>query len=306
MNVAVGVDCGGSTTRLAVRDGDGGVLVLRGARGNVAERGPGPVARTIVGLLKRALGRRDVSTTAGGLLVGAAGVGSGPLRRALAERLQGALPGMDVTVVTDAELALVTAFADGPGLAVIVGTGTALFTRTPAGTIESGGGWGPLAGDVGGGYWLARHLLAHVADAFDELAPRDEAVERFLAATGVTDRDTFKLWLRGAAGRRQAVAAVAPLVLDGVARAEAWPCWLCSQAAGAIGRLAGALSRRVGHGKGLLAVLVGGVIEGAPRYRDLVVERLAAEAGIHVVALPRPPVEGALLRAEATMKRCTP
>ncbi len=307
--IALGIDSGGSNTRLAFRRADGTVEIIRGARGNVAERGPGPVARTMVSLVKKGISRlggeaeiSELSALAGRLVVGAAGVGTAGLCSALEQKLGELLPNIGLTVVTDAELAMHTAFGRRAGLAIIVGTGTAMFMRGQDGSIICGGGWGPLAGDVGGGFWLGRHLLSHVADVYDGLAESDSVVEAFLQQEGVSDRASFKGWLRSAGRKRKAVAAIAPLVLNGLGRGEGWPCWLCSQAAKELGRLAHSMANGAEGQGSMCAVLVGGVVEGetagSEKYRQIVAQCCSREADVKVVELPHRPVEGALLWAE--------
>ena len=304
--IALGIDSGGSNTRLAFLDSKGEVQVLRGARGNVAERGPGPVCRTITSLVKKALPKMDGGNSllklSGSLVVGAAGVGTAGLQDALAEKLASALPKINLRLVTDAELAMYTAFGQKPGIAIIVGTGTAMFMRTSDGSLKSGGGWGPLAGDIGGGFWLGRHLLSHVADVYDGLAERDWVVQRFLEQEGIGSRASFKAWLREAARKRKAVAAIAPIVIEALARSEGWACWLCSQAASSLGRLAQSMAKEVGRSGDIYAVLVGGVVEGKSegqvKYRQVVAQRCHQEANIRVIELPHRPVEGALYWAK--------
>ncbi len=299
MPYAVGVDCGGTHTRVAVRLCDGSVVVEEGARGNVAERGPGPVARTILAAHRRLLVKvKELKGKPELVVVGAAGVGSPALRSALETCLTDGFNGSPVNVVTDSELALNTAFGSKAGMALVLGTGTALVMRTNQGNLERGGGWGPLAGDVGGGYWLGRHLLAHAADVLDGITLEDEVVRSFCLQESIKDRIDLAHWLRAASRKRSSVAALAPLVLSRLGDEEGWSSWLCSQAASHIGRLTGALRNRVSHRGKLCAVFVGGVIEGARAYRNIVAKRCKAEAGIEVLELPHPPVEGALLWAE--------
>src|SRR5688500_12230381 len=62
-------------------------------------------------------------------------------------------------VVTDAEIALYATTLGKPGLVVIAGTGSVCLGKNAAGKIAISGGWGPLAGDEGGGVGIARAAL---------------------------------------------------------------------------------------------------------------------------------------------------
>jgi N-acetylglucosamine kinase-like BadF-type ATPase len=107
-----------------------------------------------------------------GAAFGLAGAGNPllqePLRAALQEesRRQGiTLP--PVEIHTDARIALEGAFAGGPGIIVIAGTGSAVLGKTPEGEIRLVGGWGRTVGDEGSGYYLGVEALRAVARMFD-------------------------------------------------------------------------------------------------------------------------------------------
>jgi N-acetylglucosamine kinase-like BadF-type ATPase len=69
--------------------------------------------------------------------------------------------------VTDAEIALYATTLGKPGIVVIAGTGSVCLGKNASGKIAISGGWGPLAGDEGGGVGIAREALQAVAKASD-------------------------------------------------------------------------------------------------------------------------------------------
>ncbi|MGH9820148.1 MAG: N-acetylglucosamine kinase, partial [Pyrinomonadaceae bacterium] len=71
------------------------------------------------------------------------------------------------TVMTDAEIALFGTTLGKPGLVVIAGTGSICLGKNEKGDLAISGGWGPLAGDEGGGVGIAQAALHHVAKASD-------------------------------------------------------------------------------------------------------------------------------------------
>jgi len=71
------------------------------------------------------------------------------------------------TVVTDAEIALFATTQGKPGLVVIAGTGSVCLGKNAKGKMAIAGGWGPLAGDEGGGVGIAQNALHAVAKASD-------------------------------------------------------------------------------------------------------------------------------------------
>jgi N-acetylglucosamine kinase-like BadF-type ATPase len=61
--------------------------------------------------------------------------------------------------MSDVELAHRAAFAGGPGILVLAGTGSIALARDRRGRGQRAGGWGPLLGDDGSGFWIGRSAL---------------------------------------------------------------------------------------------------------------------------------------------------
>jgi N-acetylglucosamine kinase-like BadF-type ATPase len=59
----------------------------------------------------------------------------------------------------DEEIALDAAFAGGPGVVVVAGTGSNAIGRSNAGEIFGAGGWGPVLGDEGSGTWIGLEAI---------------------------------------------------------------------------------------------------------------------------------------------------
>jgi N-acetylglucosamine kinase-like BadF-type ATPase len=74
-------------------------------------------------------------------------------------------------VVGDSDIALYAATQGAPGLVVIAGTGSICCGVNARGKHACAGGWGPLAGDEGGGSWIARRGLRAIAYASDGRGP---------------------------------------------------------------------------------------------------------------------------------------
>jgi N-acetylglucosamine kinase-like BadF-type ATPase len=95
----------------------------------------------------------------------------------------------EIEVVTDANIALYGATDGAPGLVVIAGTGSICCGINMKGKRSCAGGWGPIAGDEGGGAWLARRALRAVAHASDGRGPTTMLTELAAAYFHVTDPD---------------------------------------------------------------------------------------------------------------------
>jgi len=117
---------------------------------------------------------------------------AGARRRELRERMRESLANLGIgtiDVVTDADIALYGATGGAPGLVVIAGTGSICCGINSRGKSFCAGGWGPIAGDEGGGAWLARRALRAIAYSLDGRGPKTSLTEMACAYFHVTTAD---------------------------------------------------------------------------------------------------------------------
>ncbi|MGD9561313.1 MAG: N-acetylglucosamine kinase [Pyrinomonadaceae bacterium] len=165
----LGVDGGGTKTHIALMNAAGEVKCE-------AVSGPANPLRvgveTAVGNIVKAVNeacdeggitRLDIVSATLGL----AGVRRADLRKRVRERFVQSIGIRDTTVITDAEIALYATTLGKPGLVVIAGTGSICLGKNEQGKMAISGGWGPLAGDEGGGVGIAQAALHSVAKASD-------------------------------------------------------------------------------------------------------------------------------------------
>ena len=151
--VVVGVDGGGSSTRIYVADERAQVLFKAQGDGSAVRPGAEADSAELIGTLVR---NAVIDAEMGHLLpralvVGVAGVGREAQKVALQQELERLELADAVVVISDAEAAMEDAFAEGPGILLIAGTGSIAWGRSPAGTMQRCGGWGPVIGDEGSG-----------------------------------------------------------------------------------------------------------------------------------------------------------
>jgi N-acetylglucosamine kinase-like BadF-type ATPase len=168
----LGVDGGGTKTHAIILDLNLNIL---------GEGVAGPSNPLRVGVVNAATAIRnavDKACDAAGLRrtdlfaaeIGLAGVRRQELRARMRESLKG-LAIRDLVVVGDSDIALYAATQGAPGLVVIAGTGSICCGINARGKHACAGGWGPLAGDEGGGAWIARRGLRAIAYASDGRGP---------------------------------------------------------------------------------------------------------------------------------------
>lgn len=97
--------------------------------------------------------------------------------------------GGSIEVCGDEEIALDAAFPGGAGVLVIAGTGSNILGRTSTGHRLTVGGWGPMLGDQGAGYWIGHQALraALRAKDFQRHSPILERVVAFWKLNELAD-----------------------------------------------------------------------------------------------------------------------
>lgn len=188
MDVVLGLDGGGTQTRVAVAD-LAGCIAGQGVSGacNLAAVSP-PEA------LANALASADIALTRAGaerdnvaaICAGVAGWSYTDRRMQFAQGLQAAFPKAQIHVEPDYGIALAGATGGSPGVIVIAGTGSAAYGENAAGETHRTGAYGYLIDDSGSGYGIGRRAIAAVLSAADGTGPPTSLTEKILPVLGLT------------------------------------------------------------------------------------------------------------------------
>jgi glucosamine kinase len=115
----------------------------------------------------------EISTKAGVPLnkitrtcMGIAGFSTGVVRSWSQQTLARHVSG-EILVCGDEEIALDAVFPGRPGILVIAGTGSNVIGRCSNGSLHGAGGWGPVLGDEGSGYWIGMEAVRAALRAHD-------------------------------------------------------------------------------------------------------------------------------------------
>ncbi|MEO8042304.1 MAG: BadF/BadG/BcrA/BcrD ATPase family protein [Acidobacteriota bacterium] len=165
----LGVDGGGTKTQIAIMN-EAREVRCEGFAGpsNPLRVGVETAVTNIAKAINEACDRDGVSRgDIASATLGLAGVRRADLKRSVRESFIKRLGIRKVEVVTDAEIALYATTQGKPGLVVIAGTGSVCLGKNEKGEMAISGGWGPLAGDGGGGVGIAQQALHNIAKASD-------------------------------------------------------------------------------------------------------------------------------------------
>ena len=169
MPLYLAIDAGGTHTRCVLADDQkvlgrattGSVKLMRVSEEEATAR--------LTAMLNEAastagVSLRDITRTCLGL----AGITS-PAVQAWARSAMGATVSGSLDLCGDVDIALDAAFPGGPGILVIAGTGSNAIGRSPSGELHGAGGWGPVIGDEGSGYWIGLESIRAALRAQDRL-----------------------------------------------------------------------------------------------------------------------------------------
>lgn len=276
--VIAGIDGGGTHTRLELRD-DENRLLSRTEFGpfNLNAIGEAAFRR----LLRQVLAACGDMADCAKLCVGGAGISNPAVGDILGQELERAgFSGM-WKLCGDQEIALRGAM-DGPGIAVIAGTGSICFGKNQAGQTARSGGFGHLIDDGGSGYALGRDVLSTAVQALDGRCPDTAILERVYHRLGREDPGAIVSFVYDETTDKAAIARFSSIALalaeEGNPTAQA----ILNRGAGELYALAAAVQRRLGL-EGRPIALLGGLLSGENPYRRAVARKLA---GLGTVIYP--------------------
>lgn len=214
-NVVAGVDGGGTKTHAVILD-TGDHVLGEGVAGpsNPLRVGVTNAAAAVQQAIDKAceaaqVRRSDIVAAE----VGLAGARRLEIRARVREAL-GALGFRDIDVVGDAEIALYGASNGAPGVVVIAGTGSICCGINANGKRVYAGGWGPVAGDEGGGAWIARRALRAIAHASDGRGPKTSLAAAACAHFHVTAPDDLSTAIYAPTITNERIAGFAKKVIE--------------------------------------------------------------------------------------------
>jgi len=301
-NYALGLDGGGTKTRVQVVRRDGQV-VGQGQAGpcNIAalpvdEALANAFAAAEAALSQAGAGPENVRS----ICAGVAGSSYADRRIAFGAGLQARFPNAQIAVEPDFMVALAGATNGGLGIVVIAGTGSAAYGENAQGEAHKTGAYGYLIDDAGSGYGVGRAAMAAVLREADGTGEPTVLTRRILEALQLPSLAEIVPGVYGGGLDRVTIASLSQIVAqsareddDAVARA------ILMRSGGALARLVEPIARRLfADADAFPIVPIGSLWEAGPTLTDVFFRSLARFAPQAVFMEPlHPPVYGAALRA---------
>lgn len=266
-----GIDGGGTHTRLELRDEENRLICRR-------EFGPFNLnaigESAFRGLMKELFAEFGGAAACEKICFGGAGVSNPKVEEILGQELKAAGFGGKWKLCGDQEIALRGAM-DGPGVALIAGTGSICFGRNRAGETARSGGYGHLIDDGGSGYALGRDVLSQAVKALDGRGKGDAILQRVYDRLPANTPGEIVTFVYSPDTRKSRIAQFARIALELSEQGDQTAAEILDRGAKELEELTAAVQRRLGL-SGCPIALLGGLLAEDNPYRRVVAGRLEA------------------------------
>lgn len=265
-----GIDGGGTHTRLEIRDMENNLL-RREVFGPFNINSIGEEAfRTLLAQVFASCGSMADCTS---LCVGAAGISNLKVGQILREELDKAGFRGAYQLCGDQAIALRGAI-DGPGVAVIAGTGSICFGKNSAGQTARSGGYGHLIDDGGSGYALGRDVLSYAVRTVDGRGDHKAILEAVYRKLNASRPEEIVSFVYGPATDKAAIAKFSAIALDLAAQGDPDAREILTRNAAELHAIVEAAQKQLDLRDCPIALL-GGLLSGENPYHSIVVEALS-------------------------------
>jgi len=263
MSRILGIDAGGTHTRCCLADEQGRILSF--ALGGPAnknfvspEAAKGALEKGLEGVLAPSKKPADVAILTGAHLhAQAAAIVSACTRAGT------------VSYVDEFEASLAAGLCEAgvwtpncPGVVVMAGTGSFCKGRNSKGLLRYAGGWGPLIGDEGSGYDIAREILIAVAKSADGRGEETKLAEMVKAHFAIDDLAELRRVLYNPPVARHDLARLAHYAFQAAERRDAVAIGILREAGRRLARLAQpVVTELFDSGESFSIILSGGIFE---------------------------------------------
>jgi N-acetylglucosamine kinase-like BadF-type ATPase len=298
----LGIDGGGTNCRAVLTDGD--VRLLGEGRAGAANFIRVGLQTALLHIKQASM---EASKQAGvdlsqiaAACIGLAGTSHPNHHRRVLTALRETLPISNITLETDARVALAGATGNKAGIVIIAGTGSIACGVDASGRFARAGGWGPAMGDEGSGSYIGRRALEAVVRAYDGRGEPTLLTDPILKRFGVSAPPELPPVIYDEPERAmREIAQLSKIVVDAARDADRVAANILRDAAQHLARAAIAVIEQLKMERGRFQVAyVGGVFEAGDLILAPLREAILKAAPAALIAPPiDPPVIGAVKMA---------
>ena len=306
--IAVGIDGGGTSTRVLIMDAEGETLGLgQSGSGNLHDIGAQQLTEHIDEAWRSAWAQVGAPPRAANAVFCAmASVGTSNNRETVQEIVAnvGVAELERITVDIDLAGALAGGLGGGHGIALIAGTGSSCYGKDRTGAAFQSGGWGSLLDDVGGATWIGTQAMVAAVRASDARGPATSLTGAIMDHFEIDHMRELLPKVDGDGSARAARAQLAKLVTGAALEGDEAAVDILVRGAEALAECALAVAQSLNFSadERIEVVATGGLAENSAHYRELIHRAVTEHVPRAVCVLPRMSnVEGAAMLARAQM-----
>lgn len=232
----IGIDGGGTGTRVVLGDSHGRVLSQAASGPSGLGLGIEQAWQAIEAGCVEAFARSGIALDWSRCVLGC-GLAGANNRDWLAEFHAQSPAVAGLAVAQDSFTTLLGAHGGEPGVIVALGTGSVAAVLDRNGESRVVSGYGFPSGDEASGAWLGLRIIVHAQHALDGRGPHDDLARALLAHVGAHDQDSLVVWL--CAANQTAYARLARIAVEH--RAHPFAARLLGEAGVEVGRMIAAL-----------------------------------------------------------------
>lgn len=271
MPLFLGIDGGGTKTRCIVGDENSQLGVGSSSSSKVQRVGEACARDALAASVHEACVQAGISPRQ--IARSCAGI-TGSARREIAaviKNLMTSIVSGQVEIVGDVEIAFEDAFAAGPGVILIAGTGSIAYGRNLKGETARAGGWGYAVSDEGSGYWIGAEAVRAALLARDR-EEHSGLLDDLMAGLGARDFEDFIVRLN--ASPQVDFSPLFPVVLAASDNGDPVASEILTRAGRELAYLAGIVIERLFGNQSISIATHGGVLASSAIVRNSFVREL--------------------------------
>lgn len=277
MEYILGIDGGGTKTRLLMTDATGNLIAeSESGPSNINADGYDSVRQVLQELVASTVKKAGVAPLdCISLCMGAAGAGRTREKDAIKEIFKDIGFECRLEVTDDVTTALYGGLDGNVGVMVISGTGSICLGRNKKGERFRCGGWGHVIGDEGSGYDIGRRILCSIMRGFDGREPQSAMMPMILEFLNLGGpEDLIEHIYRSGTGKKE-IAALATFADAGCAAGDAAAVSILEHSAQELHHAVSTVISRLGFTGGLEVCTGGGVLAGSEYLRKSFIRLLS-------------------------------
>lgn len=298
-----GIDAGGSKTECIIVDSEQNKIITRAQTGaaNYQVVGLEAACQEIKLALDEAKKKADISRLKA-VGIGLAGAGRKEDLLKIKNQMEKIVSIRNIFFTNDAHIALLGATGGSKGTVLIAGTGSIAYGLKENGEKIRSGGWGPILGDEGSGFWIALQAIKRVIRAEEGRAKKTDLKSLILDNFNFAKLEEIIPFVYQQKIPRQKIAALAPEIFALAQEGEETAVEICQEAAAELALLGSALNRELDYSEEKIAA-AGGLIKSSYFYQ-LLKDKLRDNYELEVYKAKKSAAYGAVFLALRELENC--